>query len=103
MPLENGDDVAEIPAIPAKKSTTQQKKASETVNGKSNFFLLKLLKQIMTFTHYRPPDCQKAVGKMLGTSSSTRRFVHAMQLCSDRACDLTRLNYDAIVSNNSQM
>lgn len=32
MPLENGDDVAEIPAIPAKKSTTQQKKASETVN-----------------------------------------------------------------------
>lgn len=41
MPLENGDDVAEIPAIPAKKSTTQQKKASETVNGKSIFFLLK--------------------------------------------------------------
>lgn len=44
MPLENGDDVAEIPAIPAKKSTTQQKKASETVNGKSNFFFIKMIK-----------------------------------------------------------
>lgn len=41
MPLENEALAAEIPAIPAKKSTTQQKKASETVNGKSIFFLLK--------------------------------------------------------------
>lgn len=35
MPLENEAVAAEIPAIPAKKSTTPPKdKASETVNGR---------------------------------------------------------------------
>lgn len=39
MPLENEAVAAEIPAIPAKESTTQQKKASETVNGRYIIFI----------------------------------------------------------------
>lgn len=47
MPLENEALAAEIPAIPAKKSTTQQQKASETVNGRYIIFVsLKLCKKL---------------------------------------------------------
>lgn len=47
MPLENEAVAAEIPAIPAKESTTQQKKASETVNGISYLFHLSYSKTII--------------------------------------------------------
>lgn len=46
MPLENEAVAAEIPAIPAKKSTTQPKdKASETVNGRHIKFVFIIVMQ----------------------------------------------------------